>query len=102
MYFAVSPMNVSSFEFNFVDFELLHCYNALPKRSRSIKFSQKPFIHEICEINPTQALRLLQYINNRCESYDIANNPLLVPWSLYVVLLPFIYNKWPWMSDYHF
>ena len=31
LYFAVFPMNVTSLEFNFVDFELLNCYNALPK-----------------------------------------------------------------------
>ena len=34
--FAVCPMNFSSLEFSFTDFELLNCYNALPKRSRGI------------------------------------------------------------------
>ena len=29
-------MNVSSLEFNFANFELLDCYNALPKHSRGI------------------------------------------------------------------
>ena len=36
LYFAVFPMNVSSLEFDFVDFELLYCYNALPKCSHDI------------------------------------------------------------------
>ena len=33
-------MNVSSLEFNFTDFELLHSYNALPNRSRGFNFTE--------------------------------------------------------------
>ena len=47
-------MNMSSFEFNSDDFELLHRYNALPKRSHGIRFPQKQFIHEIHEKIPRE------------------------------------------------
>ena len=56
-------MNVSSLEFNFPNFELLHCYNALPKQSQWYLISWQQFIGEICKINPTQNLRPLQYPN---------------------------------------
>ena len=40
--FAVFHMNVSSLqlEFNFADFELLRCYNVLPKRLRGVQFRE--------------------------------------------------------------
>ena len=55
---AVFRVNLSSLEFNFADFELLHCYNALPKLFTWYLISRKQFIRKI---NPTRNLRLLQY-----------------------------------------
>ena len=40
LYFVVFSMHSSSLEFNFADFELLHRYNALPKRLRGIQFNR--------------------------------------------------------------
>ena len=36
LYFAVFPKNISTLEFDFADFELLHCYSAVPKRLHGI------------------------------------------------------------------
>ena len=59
LYFAVFPMNVSSLEFNFADFELLYCYNPYTAKTfMGYLISRKQFIHKI---NPTQNLRLLQH-----------------------------------------
>ena len=59
LYFAVVHMNVRLLEFNFADFELymvpMHCQNV-----RMVLISQKQFMQEIREINPTQNLWLLQ------------------------------------------
>ena len=56
-------MNVSSLEFDCADFELLQCYNALPKHWQWYLISWQQFISEICKIKPTQNLRPLQYPN---------------------------------------
>ena len=91
VYFAVFPMNVSSLEYNFADFELLHHHNALPKCLRGILFLRKEFIREICEINPMRNLKLSQHPN--CLSPKITHSmphkpQLHIPLLTQHILLP--------------
>ena len=55
-------MNVISLEFNFVDFVFVILLQCAAKMFPWYLISRKQFMRKICEINLTQNLRLLQYI----------------------------------------
>ena len=64
-------MNVISLEFNFADFVVTkHCQNV----HVIFNFTETVHICEIRKINPTQNLRLLQYVSNK---YIIGNKRAL-------------------------
>ena len=68
IYFAVFPMNVIFLEFNFTDFAFVTLLQCTAKMFVWYLTSRKQFICEIREINPTQNLRLLQYVHQICYS----------------------------------
>ena len=55
-------MNVSSLEFNFSDFESVTLLQYNGQNVHVVFDSRKQFVREIRKINPTQNLRLLQYV----------------------------------------
>ena len=56
-------MNVSSLEFNFVNFEFVTLLQCMTKMCEWYSISRKQFIHEIHKTNPMRNLRLLQYLS---------------------------------------
>ena len=66
LYFAFFPMNVTSLEFNFVDFEFVTLLQCRAQAFTWYLILWKQFIRKI---NPTRNLRLLQYhkvMNSLC------------------------------------
>ena len=58
-------MNVSSLEFNFVDFEFVTLLQYMAKTLAWYLIFQKQLVREIRKINTTQNLRVLQYVVDR-------------------------------------
>ena len=56
-------MNVISLEFDFTDFAFVTLLQCTAKMFTWYLISRKQFIREIREINPTENLRLSQYLN---------------------------------------
>ena len=73
LYFAVFPMNMISLEFNFEDFAFVTLLKCTAKMFVCYLISRKQVMREICEINPTQNLRLGS-ICSRTKLQSTVNN----------------------------